>query len=48
MTQVNKKLPWDIFKGKIEIAEDFDDPLPEFEDYVDAEVSIFTFGPDQG
>jgi prevent-host-death family protein len=28
------KLPWDVFKGKIEIAEDFDAPLPEFKDYL--------------
>jgi hypothetical protein len=28
-------LPWNIFKGKIEIAEDFDAPLPEFEEYLE-------------
>ena len=28
------KLPWNIFKGKIEIAKDFDAPLPEFKDYL--------------
>jgi hypothetical protein len=32
-----KKLPWNIFKGKIEIAGDFDVPLPEFEEYLGAE-----------
>jgi hypothetical protein len=26
------KLPWNVFKGKIEIAKDFDAPLPEFKD----------------
>jgi prevent-host-death family protein len=29
-----KKVPWDIFKGKIEMAADFDAPLEEFKDYV--------------
>jgi antitoxin (DNA-binding transcriptional repressor) of toxin-antitoxin stability system len=29
-----KKLPWDIFKGKIEMAGDFDAPLDELQDYV--------------
>jgi prevent-host-death family protein len=29
-----KKLPWDIFKGKIEMAGDFDAPLDEFKDYL--------------
>jgi prevent-host-death family protein len=28
-----KKVPWDIFKGKIEMAPDFDAPLEEFQDY---------------
>ena len=28
------KLPWNVFKGKIEIAEDFDAPLSEFKDYL--------------
>jgi prevent-host-death family protein len=28
------KLPWNVFKGKIEIAKDFDAPLPEFKDYL--------------
>jgi len=27
-------LPWDIFKGKIEMTDDFDAPLDEFKDYV--------------
>ena len=26
-------IPWDIFKGQIEMAADFDAPLPEFRDY---------------
>ena len=30
----HKKLPWDIFKGKIEMADDFDAPLEELQDYV--------------
>ncbi len=25
-----KKIPWDVFKGKIEMAADFDSPLKEF------------------
>jgi prevent-host-death family protein len=29
-----KKVPWDIFKGKIEMATDFDAPLEEFQDYL--------------
>jgi prevent-host-death family protein len=29
-----KKVPWDIFKGKIEMANDFDSPLEEFQDYL--------------
>ena len=29
-----RKLPWDIFKGKIEMAGDFDAPLDEFKDYL--------------
>ena len=29
-----KKLPWDIFKGKIEMTGDFDAPLDQFKDYV--------------
>ena len=29
-----KKVPWDIFKGKIEIATDFDAPLAEFQEYL--------------
>lgn len=30
----HKKLPWDIFKGKMEMAEDFDEPMDEFKDYL--------------
>jgi hypothetical protein len=30
-------LPWNVFKGKIEIAEDFDAPLPEFEEHLQTE-----------
>ena len=29
----SKKIPWDIFKDQIEIADDFDAPLPEFQAY---------------
>ena len=29
-----KKIPWGIFKGKIEMAEDFDAPLEVFKDYI--------------
>lgn len=28
-----KKIPWDVFKCKIQMAEDFDAPLREFEEY---------------
>ena len=28
-----KEIPWDIFKGKIEMADDFDAPLEVFKDY---------------
>ena len=28
------KVPWDIFKGKIEMAADFDAPLDDFKGYV--------------
>jgi prevent-host-death family protein len=31
---VRNPMPWDIFKGKIEMADDFDAPLEEFKDYV--------------
>ncbi len=31
---VNKPRKPGMFKGKIKIAEDFDDPLPEFEPYM--------------
>lgn len=32
----NKKaqIPWDAFKGKIRMADDFDAPLREFEEYL--------------
>ena len=29
-----KKIPWDVFKGKIRMADDFDAPLKDFKDYV--------------
>ena len=29
-----KEIPWDIFKGQIEMADDFDAPMEEFEDYL--------------
>jgi prevent-host-death family protein len=29
-----KKVPWDILKGKIEMATDFDAPLEELKDYM--------------
>ncbi len=29
-----KKIPWDVFKDKIEMADDFDAPLKDFKDYV--------------
>lgn len=29
-----KKIPWDIFKGKMEMADDFDAPLEMFKDYM--------------
>ena len=28
------KIPWDVFKGKIEMAADFDAPLEDLKDYV--------------
>jgi len=28
--RLRRKLPWDVFKGKIKMAEDFDAPLREF------------------
>jgi len=37
ITQLSKthaELPWNMFKGKIELAKDFDAPLPEFKDYL--------------
>jgi prevent-host-death family protein len=30
----HRKIPWDVFKGKIEMAGDFDGPLEEFKGYV--------------
>jgi antitoxin (DNA-binding transcriptional repressor) of toxin-antitoxin stability system len=30
----HKKMPWDVFKGKIHMTEDFDAPLDELKDYV--------------
>jgi antitoxin (DNA-binding transcriptional repressor) of toxin-antitoxin stability system len=30
----HKKIPWDIFKGKIQMTDDFDAPLDELKDYV--------------
>lgn len=30
----HNKIPWDIFKGKMEMADDFDAPLDEFKDYM--------------
>ena len=29
-----RKLPWNIFKGKIEMSEDFNAPMDVFKDYV--------------
>jgi prevent-host-death family protein len=29
----SKKIPWDIYKGQIEMADDFDAPLDVFKDY---------------
>jgi antitoxin (DNA-binding transcriptional repressor) of toxin-antitoxin stability system len=29
-----KKIPWGVFKGKIEMADDFDAPLEMFKDYM--------------
>jgi prevent-host-death family protein len=37
LTQLPKKrrkLPWDLFKGKINMANDFDAPLDEFKNYM--------------
>jgi hypothetical protein len=31
---VRNKVPYDVFKGKIEMADDFDAPLEDFKDYV--------------
>jgi antitoxin (DNA-binding transcriptional repressor) of toxin-antitoxin stability system len=30
----HKKIPWDVFKGKIEMPDDFDAPLDEFKNIV--------------
>jgi len=29
-----KELPWDLYKGQIDVSEDFDAPLDEFKDCV--------------
>jgi hypothetical protein len=29
-----KKVPWDVFKGQVEMADDFDAPLDEFKNYL--------------
>jgi prevent-host-death family protein len=29
-----QKIPWDIFKGKMQMTEDFDAPLDEFKEYL--------------
>ena len=29
-----KKIPWDIYKGEMEMSPDFDAPLDELKDYV--------------
>jgi antitoxin (DNA-binding transcriptional repressor) of toxin-antitoxin stability system len=29
-----RKMPWDIFEGKIHMTKDFDEPLEEFKDYM--------------
>ena len=29
-----KKIPWNIYKGKIEMTDDFNAPLDEFKDYM--------------
>jgi len=34
LPRAHTQLPWNVFKGKIEIAKDFDAPLPEFKDYL--------------
>ncbi len=34
LPKVRAKLPWNVFKGKIEIAKDFDSPLPEFKTHL--------------
>jgi antitoxin (DNA-binding transcriptional repressor) of toxin-antitoxin stability system len=30
----DKKIPWDVFKGKIHMADDFDAPLDELKAYI--------------
>jgi antitoxin (DNA-binding transcriptional repressor) of toxin-antitoxin stability system len=30
----HNQIPWDIFKGKMEISDDFDAPLDELNDYM--------------
>jgi prevent-host-death family protein len=29
-----REIPWGMFKGKIEMADDFDAPMEEFKDYL--------------
>ena len=28
------KMPWDMYKGQLKMADDFDAPMEEFQDYV--------------
>jgi antitoxin (DNA-binding transcriptional repressor) of toxin-antitoxin stability system len=30
----HREMPWGIFEGKIHMADDFDEPLDEFKDYM--------------
>lgn len=34
LARKSKKIPWDIYKGQIEMADDFDAPLDVFKDYM--------------
>ena len=34
ITERRKTIPWDIYKGKIEMTDDFDAPLDELKDYM--------------
>jgi len=38
---VNKPRKPGLFKGQIKIAEDFDNPLPEFEPYMKGEQELY-------